>query len=434
MRNYLFNFIKYVSQNVLGMVGVSVYIIADTFFIAKAAGANGLTVLNLALPVYGLIFGLGALIGVGSSIRYSICKAQNGEYADYYFSNGFFWIIIISIPFVIIGAMFPEYVIRLMGGSEDIVLLGKYYFRLFLIFTPFFMCNYHVAGFVRNDNDPTIAMIGQISGSVFNVIFDYIFMFVLDMGLPGAALATIMAPGVSMLICSIHFLKKSNQVKLLFAKPKFGLLLDSAKLGFSSFVGEFAAAITTTVFNYMLIMLVGNIAVAAYGVIANYAIIAVAIFNGISLGSQPLISKSFGNHKTHEERVYLRLALGCAFLTSVLLIAICWLFTEPLVALFNSENNLILASYALDGMKIYFLGYLFAGINMIIIGYYSATNQPKSAFIGSLLRGVIAISLFAIAFGNVFGIVGVWWSFFATEFLTFIFLIVLHFIKRKSLR
>ena len=95
-------FSKYVFQSVAGMVGVSVYVLADTFFISVYAGADGLAVLNLILPVYGLIYAIGSMIGIGSATRYGISKAK-GERADYYFTQAIAWSVLISIPFVLLG-------------------------------------------------------------------------------------------------------------------------------------------------------------------------------------------------------------------------------------------------------------------------------------------------------------------------------------------
>ena len=106
-------FLKYVAQSVAGMLGISVYILADTFFISKSAGADGLTVLNLELPVYGLIYAIGSMIGIGSATRYAIKKAQGEKEIDYYFMQSLFWCAVISIPFILLGLFMPEQMRRL---------------------------------------------------------------------------------------------------------------------------------------------------------------------------------------------------------------------------------------------------------------------------------------------------------------------------------
>ncbi len=194
-------FIKYVSQNILGMLGISVYILADTFFISMAEGANGITALNLVLPVYSLIFAVGAMIGVGSAIRFKILRARNDKDAEMYFSNALLWALIIGAVFILIGIFIPEKVVSLLGGDDKIVAVGRDYTAIFMMFAPFFMWNHICNAFVRNDNAPAIAMAATLCSSLFNIVFDYILMFPLHLGMRGAALATALSPVLGVTIC-----------------------------------------------------------------------------------------------------------------------------------------------------------------------------------------------------------------------------------------
>ena len=179
-------FFKYVSQNIFGLLGTSCYILADTYFISQAAGTDGVTLLNLCLPVYNFIFAVGSMVGLGAATRYAILKAQGDERCQRYFSNAIFCACVLSVPFLLVGIFAPGGLLRLMGGDAGIMALGIPYARIFLMFTPFFMCNYIVSAFVRNDGDPSLAMVATLSSSLFNVVFDYIFMFPMGLGLASA--------------------------------------------------------------------------------------------------------------------------------------------------------------------------------------------------------------------------------------------------------
>lgn len=421
-------FFRYVLQNVAGMIGVSLYILADTFFISAAGGADGITVLNLALPVYGLIFGTGSMIGVGSATRFSIKKAQGQEEVDHYFLHALFWDALISIPFILLGIFAPKLVIRLMGGDPLIMELGESYFRIFLIGTPAFMMNYVFTAFARNDNAPTVAMASSLAGSLFNILFDYIFMFPMGMGMTGAALATMVSPMITMAGCCIHYFGKKNTVRFKWKRPSVGLLFSSCQLGLSGFVGEMASAVTTTIFNFLLLGITGNIGVAAYGIVANLSLVAMAIFNGVAQGSQPLLSRCYGHGDQEGLKKLLKLGLGVTLVVEVVMIAGSWGFTDSLVAIFNSEGNETLRLYAFDALRLYFLGYLAAGFNTMLVTYFSATGKPSPAFIASLLRGAVAISGCAVILAAVMGINGVWLSFLAAEVITLA--VCLGFIRR----
>ena len=425
-------YFKYVSQNIFGLLGTSCYILADTYFISQAAGTDGVTLLNLCLPIYNLIFAFGSMIGLGSATRYTILQAQGDARAQRYFSNAIFSACILSAPFLLAGIFCPEALLRLMGGDAEIVALGVGYTRIFLLFTPFFMCNYIVSAFTRNDGDPSLAMVATLSGSLFNVVFDYIFMFPMGLGLPGAALATAVSPVLSICICSRHFFKKSNTLRFLRRAPSIRLLAQSCPLGVSGFVGELSSGVTTTVFNLLLLRLSGNVAVAAYGVIANFALVATAIFNGVAQGAQPLVSACYGKNDSQGARKLRFLGTGTALALAAVLYGVVVGFTDPLVAVFNSEKSLQMAAFAHTGMRVYFMGYFFAGFNIVAAGYLGAVNRPAEASATSLCRGMAAIVVCSLVLSTLFGMNGVWAAFPASEALTALLTVVLLLKKKKT--
>ena len=369
-------FFKYVSQNIFGLLGTSCYILADTYFIAQAAGTDGVTLLNLCLPIYNFIFAIGSMIALGSATRYAIAKAQNDARGQRYFSNAILCAVLASIPWMLAGAFVPGALLRLMGGDAGIVTLGIPYARIFLLFTPFFMCNYIVSAFVRNDGDPSLAMVATLSGSLFNVVFDYIFMFPLGLGLAGAALATAVSPIISIAICSRHFFKKENTLQFVRQLPSVRLLAQSCQLGISGFVGELSSGVTTTVFNFLL------------------------------LGS------------------------GTVLVLAAVLYAAVFGLTDTFVSWFNSENSVQMAQYAHTGMRMYFVGYFFAGFNIMAAGYLSAVNRPAEASVTSICRGMVAIVACSLVLSAVFGMPGVWAAFPASELLTA--LLTLFLLRRKK--
>ncbi len=423
-------FFKYVSQNIFGLLGTSCYILADTYFIAQAAGTDGVTLLNLCLPIYNLIFAFGSMIGLGAATRYAILRAQGDARAQRYFSNAIFSVCILAVPFMLVGIFRPDGLLRLMGGDADIVALGMNYARIFLMFTPFFMCNYVVASFVRNDGDPSLAMVATLSGSLFNVVFDYIFIFPMGLGLPGAALATAISPILSIAVCSAHFIKKSNTITFVRKAPSVRLLAQSCQLGISGFVGELSSGVTTTVFNFLLLRLAGNVAVAAYGVVANFALVATAIFNGVAQGAQPLVSQCYGKNEMAGARKLLLLGCGTALGLAALLYGVVFGYTDVLTALFNSENSALMAAFAHSGMRIYFVGYFFAGCNIVAAGYLGAVNRPAEASITSLCRGMVAIVVCSLVLSALFGMNGVWAAFPVSEAITLALTVFL--LKRKA--
>ena len=411
-------FVKYVSQNILGMIGISAYVLADTFFISIAEGAVGITALNLVLPIYSFIFGIGAMLGVGSAIRFSILRARKDERADDYFSNALLFAVIFGIIFMVPGLLMPEKIVAALGGDAVIVATGAPYTRIFLLFTPFFIGNHICNAFVRNDGNPSLAMQATLFSSLFNIVMDYVLMFPLGLGMAGAAWATACSPIVGIAICCRHFFSKECTIKPVWKLPSINHLITACKLGTSAFIGEISSGVTTAVFNFLILGLARNDGVAAYGVVANTSIVATSIFNGVSQGAQPLFSQFYGSGDRKSVRKILKLALGTALLLALVVVVAAGTLAEPLVRIFNSENNVQMAAYAVEGVRIYFIGFLFAGFNIAGAGYLGATEASGRAFLTSIMRGIVAISVCAFVLAQIFGMTGIWMAFPVAELLT----------------
>lgn len=410
-------FIGYIMQSVAGMIGISIYVLADTFFISVQSGTDGLAVLNLILPVYGVMYAIGAMIGIGSATRYRLNRAK-GEASDRYFGQSLEWNLLFSVPFMLCGLLAAKPLMELIGADERLTALGIPYLRIVLSGAPFFMCNYTFTAFARNDHAPAVAMWASIAGSMFNIVFDYVLMFPMGMGFAGAALATALSPVVTMAVCSVHFRSRRSQVTVRFTKLSASGLVSCCKLGISAFVGEISSAVITIVFNMLILGLAGNVGVAAYGVAANISMVGMCIFNGLAQGTQPMISDCYGKGQQDMVKKLLTGALAICGALELLMVAAIWLWTDGMVGIFNTEQDLKLLAYAHTGLRLYGLGFLAAGINILLAAYFSAVDHARPAIVGSVLRGAVAITICAIVLSRIFGLNGVWLSFLCSEVIT----------------
>ena len=335
----------------------------------------------------------------------------------------------IHLFFLMLGIFVPDVVLRLMGADDVIEAVTHSYMRVILCFSPFFMLNFTFTAFVRNDNAPKTAMAATLLSGVFNIIFDYILMFPLGLGMLGAALATGFSPVVSMSICMTHYLSKKNSIRFEFVLPSIKRFISACSLGIVAFVGEISNGIITIVFNFILLNLVGNIAVAAYGVIANTALVGVAMLNGVSQGLQPVASETYGKGEKKDLRKIYLYSLFTGMIIAGVLVAVVTAFAPNIIAAFNNENSDVLANYAIPGIRIYFIGFIPAAFNIITAGFYSATGRGKESSLIAISRGIVAIIVFALILPRIFGITGVWSSFFAAEIFTAILCLIL---MRKS--
>lgn len=416
------DFSKYVSLNVLGMIGLSCYILADTFFVSKALGAMGIAALNLSISVFSIINGVGLMLGIGGATRYSILQSQKeNKRASDVFTTSIKTGLIFGIVFFLMGLFGSKDLAKLLGANYTTFQLTKTYLTTILCFAPFFIINNIIIAFVRNDHNPKLAMIAMLTGSIANIFLDYIFMFPLDMGMFGAAFATSLAPVIGIGVSSIHLIKGKNSLSFTRCKITLSRMIDIVVLGLSAFINEISSAITLITFNWVILTLEGNLGVASYGIIANLALIGIAIFNGVAQGIQPLISKGYGQRNVYLLKKVLKTALITSLVIAAIMYIIIFAYSDGIIRIFNSEGSIEIARMSKIGLRIYFIGFFFAGINIIIAMYLSATESAKDAFLISIARGCIIIVPMVLLLSKVWDMTGIWMAFVLTEAIVVIF-------------
>ena len=415
-QSLLRTFCRYVSLNVLGMVSLSCYILADTFFIAQKLGVQGLAALNLSIPVYSMIHGMGLMIAIGGATRFSILHSQGSpKGANTVFSTALRAGLAISLLFVLLGLLGSGYLAELLGADESILPMTKTYLATILVFAPFFITYNVVLAFVRNDNSPNLAMIAMLVGSFSNILLDYVFMYPLDMGMFGAALATCLAPIISLSLLLPHFAKQKDKLGMFRDKLAWSLLPDICALGSSALIVELSSAVVMITFNLVIHALQGNTGVAAYGIVANLGLVGVAVFTGLAQGTQPLASRLYGVKSIQLTERVREYALRTAIVLAVIIYLGVLGYSERIVALFNSEGNYEIAHMAVEGLRIYFLGVFFLAINVVEGTYLSATEKPQDAFLISIGRGILIIVPLVLILSRIWNMTGVWLAFVLTE-------------------
>ena len=432
-KSCLYEFIQYTALNVFGMLGLSCYILADTFFVSKGLGADGLTALNLAIPAYSFVHGSGLMLGVGGAAKYAVFRGQKAKVeANKTFTNTVYLTLISSMLFVGIGVFFSETVTSLLGADIQVFGMTNIYLKVILLFAPIFMLNDVYVCFVRNDGNPRLAMLSMLASSFINIIFDYIFIFPCGLGIFGAVLATGFSPLVSMAILSIH-LKRENHFRFLRCGIIWTLIGKIVALGVSSLIIEVASGIVIIVFNFIILGIQGNLGIAAYGVIANLALVVAAIYTGVAQGMQPLVSRAFGVQDTKTIKKLLKYAMCTMTMISGLIYAVLFVWAEPIVTVFNDEGNAFLQSMAVDGMRLYFSAVWFIGFNVVLSMYFTATENAVPAQIISALRGIVLVLPITFLMAYVWGINGVWLSMMVTEGMVCVLgCVVLNWKKRND--
>lgn len=411
-------FAQYASANILGMLALSCYILADTFFVANGLGPDGLAALNLALPVYSLINGSGLMLGMGGATRYSILthqgRLQEGSAA---FTHTLLMAACLAAGFLLAGLLWSGPITALMGADETVFSMSRTYIRVLLLFSPAFLLNDILLCFVRNDGAPLHSMLAMVSGSLSNILLDYLFIFPLGMGMFGAVFATGLAPIISMAVLAPFFLRRKNGFRPVACRPSFSLGQAITEAGVPSLVTEVSSGLVILVFNAILLRLQGNLGVAAYAVVANLSLVVFAIYTGIAQGTQPLLSRYYGIGSQTNLRSVLRYAVLTVLALSVFLYILIFLGADPIASAFNRERDPALQAMAVWGLKLYFIACPCVGLNIVLSVYFTSTEVPRPAHVISLLRGFILILPLSFLLSCFWKMDGLWLTFPITEWL-----------------
>lgn len=412
-------FIHYTALSIFGMLGVSCYILADTFFVSKGLGTNGLAALNLAIPVYNFIHGTGLMLGIGGATKFLVYKIQNKkENANRMYTNTIYLAVLFSVIFFVLGLLFSEQLANALGADKNVLKMTETYLHWLLLFSPAFILNNILLCFVRSDERPQLAMTAMLVGSFSNILLDYIFIFPMRLGIFGAVLATGLSPVISILVMLPHWLKKKNTFHLIRVYPNIPMLGQNLSLGLPSLIAQVSSGVVMITFNALLLKLAGNTGVAAYGVIANLSIVIISIYTGIAQGVQPLFCRFYGQKNDQQIQILLRYAMTLMAAVSFLLYFLIFVWAQPITSIFNSEHNESLQQIAVTGLQLYFLSNLFVGYNTILATFFTSIEKALPAQILSILRGLILIIPMALILSALWKITGVWLAYPITELVT----------------
>ncbi len=410
------DFINYTVLSVLGTLGVSCYILADTFFVSKGLGTDGLTALNLAIPIYNFIHGTGLMLGMGGATKFSVCKSQKktGEVHRIY-TNTLYLAVFFSVMFVLCGCLFSNHLAMLLGADVTVLEMTGTYLRWLLYFAPAFILNDVLLCFVRNDDSPQLSMIAMLIGSFANIGLDYIFIFPMGMGIFGAVFATGASPVISIIMMLPHWLRKKNTFCLIKTGLRKDIIKQDLSLGFPSLIAQLSSGITMITFNALILKLAGNTGVAAYGIVANISLVTVAVYTGIAQGIQPLVSTFYGARNHRQAKTMLKYALITMLSVSAATYLLIFVLAQPITAVFNSENNIKLKQISETGLKVYFTSIPFVGYNIILATYFTSIEKAVPAQILSILRGLVIIIPMAFLLSALWGMTGIWLTYPITE-------------------
>lgn len=380
---------KYAIPGILGLLANSLYIVIDGIFVSKMLGAKSLAAVTLVVPVVEVLIAISLMISIGSGVFISINLARK-EYdkARSYFNNALLVTIVLSLAILLFSVIFNGQIVNLLGATSDTFNEANSYFIWFIVFVPFFMLNYALGTWVRNDGSPRLAMSGQILGALTNIILDYVFMGPLQMGIAGAAIATGLGPVVGILIYLPHFLRKKGQ--LYFTKIKLSLskIKELMSAGIPSFSIEFALGAMSFICNIFIVRTYGSDGLAAFGVIGYVNLILLSVFLGIGQGTQPIISRFVGNDDTKSIQYSYLFLRRLSFILGALFYLLIFIAPHFIASLFLDSNASEVLALTSLGLQLFFFSFPITGVNILTASIFEAKHSVLPSVLISLLRSV----------------------------------------------
>lgn len=425
-------FLKQFFPTLLGMVSAALFTVIDGIFVGRGIGSDALAAVNITAPLAMISAGIGLMFGMGGGILASINLSRGKpKVANINVTQAVVALMIVSVLLTLSIVLFPHKIAALLGSDAYLMDLAVEYMYWFALCIPFMTLVVALPFFVRQTN-PNFSMWALLIATVINIVLDYLFIFPFGWGLFGAAVATGIGEIVGALMLVMYLCRKTVAVR--FARLKLTiksirLTLRNTwymvKLGISSCLSEVTIAVMAITGNFVFMRYLGADGVAAYSIICYLFPIIFMVFNAMVQSAQPIISFNYGCGQMARSNSALRLSIISAVSFAVLITALFAVFSGSIVSLFVPDTTSNAWGYAVYGLPLFAIDYIFFGINVIIIGYYTSIERIKRAMILTVLRGVLPV-LFFFVLPSWLGVLGIWLSVAAGDMTTTLIVVFLQ--------
>ena len=390
----MFNSIFY--PTLLSMVFASLFTVADGIFVGQGVGSNALAAINIVAPLFLISTGISLMFGAGVSVVASIHLSQNNaRAANFSITQAFAVGTLLMALIALVVYAFRIPFLRLLGSSDALLLLCQDYLLLILPGCVFLVFQTIGTFVIRLDGSPRFAASLEIFPGLLNIFLDWLFVFPMQMGIAGCAVASSIscAVGAAMVawymffrVRTIRFIRlKLTRTSLYLTARNVGYM---ARSGFPSMLGELAMSVVLLTGNYVFIRALGEDGVAAFSVACYLYPIVFMVNNAVAQSAQPIISYNFGAGNRYRVKRAFQVSLGAATVCGVLATTVLTLAAKPLVGLFLQAGTKAY-EIAIAGLPLFAYSAIFFALNVAIIGYYQAVGQNVRATLYMLLRGLI---------------------------------------------
>lgn len=427
--------LQYALPAIIAMTASSLYNMIDSIFIGQGVGPMAISGLAITFPFMNISAAFGAAIGVGASTCISVRLGQKDySRANHILGNTVVLNLIIGLFFATFALLFLDEILRFFGATDNTISYARDYMVIILLGNMITHEYFGLNAVLRAASKPRHAMYATIFTVVLNTILDPIFIYTFDMGIRGAAIATVLSQTVALCWQIKVF---SNQNELLHLERR-NFKLDSTivkniiSIGISPFAMNTCACIVVIFINTALVRHGGDLAVGAYGIANRIGFFFFMIVMGLNQGMQPIAGYNYGAQQIDRMLHVLRLTI----ISAVSAMTIGWLISEfltrPCVSLFTTDEELI--RIAIHGVQINSLFFPLIGYQAVVTNFFQSIGIARMSIFLSLSRQLLFLLPLLIVLPPIMGVDGVWWSLPASDFVAFIVTLIIMIRYMKKFR
>ena len=382
-------FFRFAVPQVVGLLFNSVYTIVDGVFIGNRLGREAMAAAAVAVPLIEVLISVAIAAGSGAGVLIAVRLGAGDRAGARRLFNTAAWMLGgAGLLVALLGNLFLHPLARLLGATPEVLEMACAYLWFIVTFSPFQLFSFLLGGMARNDGRPRLAMTAMVLGAGSNILLDYVFMYPLDMGIRGAALATALGPIFSVLILLPHFLRRRGALYFAPFRPRLSDGRSILVCGVPSFMMEFSIGIVTFLYNLAIARCgYGELGLAAYLVIGYLMLILLTLFLGMAEGLQPVFSRFMATGE-RDRGLAMRRFSAKVFLGVGLVSCLLIFFSSRQFFLLFAPEDPVLVAFAAEKSIPYFCGFFLTGFNILMISWWQATRQTGRALCFSLLRSV----------------------------------------------
>ncbi|MFV0520933.1 MAG: MATE family efflux transporter [Mangrovibacterium sp.] len=394
----------------IGVFINALYNIVDRIFIGQVVGANALSGVSIIFPIMLAMTAFGMLLGIGGGILVSINLGKKAhEKAEKVLGTSFIMMMITSLVITLAGFLFKAPLLRMFGATATTIDYANEYLNIILIGTIFQLVGFALNSIIRSEGNAKIAMISMLISAGINIILDYVLVYKLGMGVGGAAIATVFSMAVLSVWVILHFHSSRAVVKMKVRNLKLNLAIakEVCTVGIAPFSMQIAGALVQGIMTKKLILLGGDLAVGAMGIIVSISTLIIMSMAAINMAGQPIFGYNYGAHRFDRVKSCLKISIIAATCIGVCSFIVVQLIPGVLVRLFNNDSPELI-SMSTEGLRIALCTLPFDGFQVIAGNYYQSVGKPRIATVITLLRQIIVLIPLVFIFPKFWGLTGVW--------------------------